>query len=60
MKPKEIQYELTLKGLLLTTILDQQLADSVWNAIELYGLRNKKNAIVLKKGGEFVHLRKST
>jgi hypothetical protein len=53
-KKKQEVYELTLKGLLHTVINDHDLIDRMWDAIELYSYRHKKNAILLEDFGRFI------
>jgi hypothetical protein len=55
-KKKDEAYCSTLKGLIYSITQDEQLTDKLWDAIDLYGLRNKKNAIILVDGGTFAVL----
>lgn len=54
-KAKEETYSLTLKGLLVGEV-GLVAADTIMDAIELYGFRHDKNAVLIRAGGEFVYV----
>ncbi len=57
MSKREPKYSITLKGLISLSVSDDT-AEKIWDTIELYGLRNKQNAVILKDGGVFVNVEK--
>jgi len=59
-KKVEPRYQITLKGLIRSTVLNELLADQIWDAIELYSFRTKHNAVLIKDGGTFVNVVEET
>jgi hypothetical protein len=58
-KKREETWSLTLKGLIGSAPgIDDFQVEYIWNAIELYGFRHKKNAVYLADGGVFVNVEK--
>lgn len=57
-KPKDTEmYTVTLKGLIATCPgIDEFQINYIWDTIELYGRRHKKNAVILKEGGTFIDI----
>lgn len=50
-------YTITLKGLIAACPgIDAFQINYIWDTIELYSLRHKKNAVLLKECGTFVNV----
>lgn len=55
-KKKQEMYSITLKGLLQMVTQDEEMTEKLWDAIELYSLRHKKNGVIVKDGGIFIEV----